>query len=130
MDEWLISLSGEWGPPLLELYTDNSLWINTLVALYGVLLLFSWQNLRRMRDYLRTEVARQIGKERGKVDPARLSIPWEQAMGISRFPLIASEWGFWPRPTSVANLQSLTPVEVLLPQASLTGTKSKPDRKS
>lgn len=117
MDEWLRSLSGKWGPSLLALYTDHSIWINTIVVLYGALLLLSWRNLRRIRSFLHAEVARQIDGAANEVELSSLDVPWEQALKVSTFPLIAAEWGLLPRRVSVEHLQSLVTVEELLSKA-------------
>lgn len=113
MDHWLKSLAGLWGEPLLNLYIANSRWINALVLAYGVFLLISWWNLRRIRDYLREAIATQVA-DCDDLDAGSVEIPWEQAIQISRFPWIAAEWGLLPRRTSVTALQELMPVEGLL----------------
>lgn len=116
MDEWLLSLSGDWGPLLLDFYLKNSAWISTVVVVYGAFLLLSWWNLRRMRDHLRDEVQGQLDKRPGKVDKESLRVPWNEALGLSRFPFIAAEWGFLPRRVSLDNLQALVSLDDLLPR--------------
>lgn len=129
MDEWLLSLSGDWGPLLLDLYFKNSVWINTIVVVYGAFLMLSWWNLRRMRDQLRDEVTRQLEKRPGKVDKASLNIPWGDALEASRFPFIAAEWGFLPKRVSMDNLQALIPVDDLLPKPERSLPRVKVTRK-
>lgn len=129
MDEWLLSLSGDWGPLLLDFYSRNSAWINTIVVVYGAFLLLSWWNLRRMRDHLRADVMGQLEKRPGEVDKEALNIPWDEALRASRFPFIAAEWGFLPRRVSTDNLQALIPVDDLLPKPERTVPRLRASKK-
>lgn len=124
MDAWLTSLSGDWGPWLLGLYLDHSIWINAIVVVYGAVLLLSWQNARRLRDHLRAEVAQQLEGRRGEPELDSADVPWGEALSASRFPLIAAEWGLLPHRVSVEALQAVVPLKDLLPEARASKRKA------
>jgi hypothetical protein len=114
--EWVKSLTGIWGPALLQLYFRNAIWINTLVVAYGLLLLLSWQNLSRILDDL---VAQVVEQARNSIDPSsKISTPklvrlsdfqlsWERAFAASRFPFVARQTAFSLRRSTVDNVREL-----------------------
>ncbi len=111
---------GVWGVALLHFYEANSLWINSIAVVYGVVLWLSWRNLEGIRHWLAESVAEQI---RGHPDInqdsqpeavlSRAEIHWADSLKQSRFPLIAARWGFIPRQVSPDAVQRLLkPVDV------------------
>jgi uncharacterized protein YdhG (YjbR/CyaY superfamily) len=117
--EWVKSQTGVWGPALMELYTRNAPWINTLVLAYGLLLVLSWQNLSRILDDLVDQVLEQArrraagtSKVGGKAKAVRLSdfqLSWERAFAASRFPFVARQTAFLVHRSTLENIHRLIP---------------------
>lgn len=114
--DWVRSLTGAWGPALLEIYFDNAAWINTLVLVYGALLVLAWGNLSRILDDLVDQVVEQAGRMPsgssgdGRSKPVTLDdfrLSWERAFAASRFPFIARQSGVWVRRSTLENARAL-----------------------
>lgn len=97
------SFIGEWGQRILDFYLDNSLWINGLVLLYFVIIVFARRNYRfiiislvenlkvKYGSQLKGENPKQISKKLTRID-----IPWDTALKTSSFPFITPPGGFRP----------------------------------
>ncbi len=97
------SFIGEWGQRILDFYLDNSLWINGLVLLYFVIIVFARRNYRfiiislvenlkvKYGSQLKGENPKQISKQLTRID-----IPWDTALKTSSFPFITPPGGFRP----------------------------------
>ncbi|MBM3125458.1 MAG: hypothetical protein FJZ87_10370 [Chloroflexi bacterium] len=105
--EWVKSKTGVWGPALLDFYFHNSLWINTIIVLYGLVLLLSWQNLGRMRDILINQILQQAGHTPRRLRLSEVHLAWEEALAASKFPFIATATGLTLRRTTLKNIQGL-----------------------
>jgi hypothetical protein len=108
--KWVTSLTGSWGPGLLAAYEANALWINSVVLLYGLVLLLSWQNTERVVDSLVCQIVEQASKIHGGGEHSRrrvrlssFRLSWEKALSQSRFPLIARQADFLPRRSTLEN---------------------------
>lgn len=115
---------GPIGRGALNFYVDNSLAINSLVVLYGLLIVFSWTNLVSIRKRLVGSIAAQIVKNpalhtgsKVKRILSEVDIPWQAAIDDVRFPLVARQAAFWPHRKSVEAVQALLPAEDLVKQA-------------
>ena len=109
-------LFGAWGVQALDFYLANSLWINAIVLLYGLVLAIAWLNLQTIRRKLVSDLVIQIrnhpeiGADSNVNAVLRATtIPWEHAVGEARFPLVAEQWAFGLRRTSVEAVQPLLP---------------------
>ena len=114
--DWVLSLSGTWGPAMLAFYERNAGWINIIVVLYGLILLLSWQNMDRVISELTEQImtqAAQIQSSRKKeakskkMSLAEFELSWDKALMKSRFPLIAKQTGIIPCKSSLENIRSL-----------------------
>jgi hypothetical protein len=114
--EWVKSQTGIWGPALLQLYFRNSILINTLVLVYGLLLLLSWLNLSRILDALVEQVveqARNLLDRSSRNDTPKIvqlsdfQLSWDRAFAASRFPFIARQTAFSFRRSTVDNAREL-----------------------
>lgn len=97
------SFIGEWGQRILDFYLDNSLWINGLVLLYFVIIVFARRNYRfiiislvenlkvKYGSQLKGENPKQISKQLTRID-----IPWDTALKTSSFPFVTPPGGFRP----------------------------------
>ena len=120
----LQGLLGEWGRAVLYFYLANSLWINLIVVAYGVLIVLSWVNLKNIRnslvwslvDQLKSQVEVISGKL-AKKEKASLVVPWESAVGKSRFPLVAFQSALVPHRLSIKRVQAMLPMEDLVNDA-------------
>lgn len=110
---WIKSMTGIWGPSLLDFYFQYSGWINTIVVAYGLLLLISWLNLSRVRDSLTNQILEQAQEIKKKgirfenviLDDFQLS--WERAFACNKFPFIARQTGFIIHRSSLENVRVL-----------------------
>jgi hypothetical protein len=114
--EWVKSQTGIWGPALLQLYFRNAIWINTLVLVYGLLLLLSWLNLSRILDALVEQIVEQAHNliDRSlkrnapkKVQLSDFQLSWERAIEASRFPFVARQTAFSFRRSTIDNAREL-----------------------
>lgn len=114
--DWVKSKTGVWGPALLDLYFQNSGWINAIVVAYGLLLLLSWQNLSRISDSLVDQIleqARGIDVTKGKGNKPKIvhlsdfKLSWEGAFVSSKFPFIAKQAGLVIRRSTLENVRAL-----------------------
>jgi hypothetical protein len=73
---------GDFGRTALDFYTSNAPWINAVALIYGAVLIFAHENLRRfVRRIDRTivELGRSIeGPQRYKAIRSKLEIAWEE----------------------------------------------------
>lgn len=114
--EWVKSQTGVWGPALLDIYFRNAAWLNTLVVVYGLLLLLSWQNLSRITDALTGQILEQAGgkiKTKSKAKEPKIihlsdfDLSWEKAISASRFPFVTKQTGFLIHRASLENIRTL-----------------------
>lgn len=97
------SFIGEWGQSILDFYQTNSLWINGLVLLYFLIIIFARRNYRliiislvedlkdKYDSQLKGDNPHQISKKLN-----RLEIPWEKALTTSSFPFVTPPGRFRP----------------------------------
>ncbi len=105
---------------VLHFYTANSLVINSVVVLYGVVMMLSWSNLVRIRRRLASEIAsRMLALPGFRETPSmkqalqQVNIPWELVVNGTNFPLVARQTALRPHRCTVAVVQSLLSEEDL-----------------
>lgn len=125
---------GVWGRALLHFYEANAAIINGIILVYGVVLYLSWDNLKRIRERIVRVVADQIREWPDitrKTEPhtllERVTLPWDEAIAQTRFPLVARHWAFLPRRLSREAVESLLPADDLVAEALEMVTGAKPD---
>jgi hypothetical protein len=84
---WLLSLTGEWGPPLLAWYQANS-WVNLLFVAYGVVVLLAWRNYDHVQQQAIAALlaGAKPGEDGRLVLPQTLRLNWSAAVAGLRFP--------------------------------------------
>jgi len=126
-------LLGDFGTSILNFYEANSLWINGIILLYGIVIVLSWSNyksIRRSLVFSTVEQLRQKSEAELREAPARLLgsvvIPWDETMKRTWFPLVADQTAFLPRRLNLERLQKILSPEDLVKDAVrvLTGAKS------
>jgi hypothetical protein len=114
------SFLGQWGQALLDVYLNYSLWINLFILLYFLVLLISQRNYRWTLAGLIEEIEKSLPQSLNKKSIQQVSrllskqeIPWEAALQVSRWPLIASPRQLIPRIRSTQTLIKLYPIDTL-----------------
>jgi hypothetical protein len=109
------TLLGSAGTQVLQFYEQYSLIINSIVVLYGAILLLSWVTHLRIYRHLAVLVAKGIHedatlnrKSKLRLIKEKVEIPWKEAIDAAPFPLIAQQGSLVPRRKSVANMKLLT----------------------
>lgn len=118
------SILGTWGVSVLNFYETNSLYINSVVVIYGMFIVLSWTNLVNIRKALVYEMVMQM-KEHPKINRKskvkqvlqEISIPWEATIAKVRFPFVAQQASLWPKRLNLENVRSLLNDEELAEQA-------------
>ncbi|GAB4471327.1 MAG: hypothetical protein Kow00124_08240 [Anaerolineae bacterium] len=115
------SFLGPYGVRVLEFYETNSLIINSVVVLYGLIMVLAWTNLVNIRKRLVAAILEQI--ERSDTEIAEdskvkrllkaVSIPWEEAVAQARYPLIARQMALLPQRKTVERVRELISEEDL-----------------
>jgi hypothetical protein len=97
------SFIGEWGQSALDFYLANSLWINGLILLYFLIIIFARRNYRFIIISLVEDLKGEYGNQLKGENPnqisrklKRLDIPWEKALNTSSFPFVTPPGGFRP----------------------------------
>lgn len=111
---------GPIGAAALHFYQEYALPINSLVVLYGLVIVLSWTNLVSIRKRIVGSIAAQIlqspdlhAGSKVKRVVKEVDIPWQAAVDDVRFPLVARQAAFWPKRKSVEAVQALLPAEDL-----------------
>lgn len=109
---------------IMRFYEQYSLPINSVVVIYGFMMVFSWSNLFRIRRRLvaaMVEQMRQLSDLGPDVKPKRvlkeIVIPWQEVLASARFPLVAKQAAFWPKRCTLEAVQALLPEEDLAREA-------------
>ncbi len=120
----LLGMMGSWGAPVLDFYETNSLWINSLVVIYGIVIVLSWVNLKNIRKSLILSLITQLRSEPDFAPDSptekaldSLTIPWENVIQKMRFPLIAQQNDLVPHRISLDAVQAMLPSDHLTKEA-------------
>ncbi len=103
VDVIIRSFIGQWGGRILDFYVANSLWINGLILLYFVVIVFARRNYRHIIISLVLDLKEKYGNQLKGENPkqiskqlTRLDIPWDEALKASSFPFVTPPGGFRP----------------------------------
>ena len=114
------AILGGVGRQILYFYEAHALTINLIVLTYGLIMLMSWITLVRIYRHMVVTVATRIHKHpklnrKSTIKKIRdsVEIPWQEAVDIAPFPLIARMAGLIPKRKSVENVQQLLDEEEL-----------------
>lgn len=120
IDGFIRGTLGPLGVTVLDFYIANSIWINGLVLLYALLVVLARRSFDLSRQSLIAFLQRSHGQQFDQGNPRsilkalkKISIPWDQAVGSSSFPFLASPGSIWIYPRNPATLQKLLPLEKL-----------------
>ena len=120
VDVIIRSFIGEWGGRILDFYRTNSLWINGLILLYFLNIIFSRRNYRMIIISLVEDLKKTYGNQLKGDNPnqigrklKRMDIPWEQALSTSSFPFVTPPGGFRPYLKNEETFHKLLSDEVL-----------------
>ncbi len=119
--EWVMERTGVWGPAIMAFYKENSLWINTIVLVYGAVMVLAWRNLEKLRYALTDQVLEQARSRAGVLTPDKVkqatlkdfNLDWETAFQQSSFPLLAGQSSIWPVKASLESFKRLLPEKEL-----------------
>ena len=111
---------GPIGVAVLDFYIANSLWINGLVLLYGLLVVLAQRSFERSCQTLVGDLQSQYGQQFQQKSPKsvlntlkKISIPWDRALGSSSFPLMTPPGSIRIYPKSLRTFQRFLPLEKL-----------------
>lgn len=112
---------GSAGSAALDYYRQNALWINSLILLYALLVVFARRNYRVILETLISDFYQKYGeklakKSRGEIRGLleKSNIPWEDGIKTGWFPFVAASQGFIIHPKSLKTLQRLFPLDTLV----------------
>lgn len=105
---------------VLQFYEANSLIINSVVLLYGVVIFLSWASLLNIRKRLIAAMVHDM-QQRPDIHPQtktkrvlrEIEIPWEAVVSQMKYPFVARQAALWPRRRTVEAVQELLPAEDL-----------------
>lgn len=111
---------GPLGVTALDFYIANSLWINGLILLYALMVVLARRSFELSRQSLIHSLQSKYGAQFEHRKPEavlkmlkKLSIPWDQALLSSTFPLITPPGSIRVFPKKLATLQKFLPLEIL-----------------
>ena len=111
---------GTAGAAVLDFYVANSLWINGLILLYALLVVFARRTFDLCQQGLVSSLQDQYGMQFQKQKSAPLlrilktaSIPWEHALGRSSFPFMTPPGSIRVYPKNLETFQRFLPLEKL-----------------
>ena len=89
------STIGTFGNALLDFYIANSIWLNGLLLLYALLVVFSRRSFDLSQQLLLSSLQSQYGKQLQKKRPGSVlkmlketKIPWEEALQRTSIPFM------------------------------------------
>lgn len=111
---------GTSGDIILDFYIANGLWINTLILLYGVLVMLARRSFILCQQLLVSSILSQYSQQFERKKTSSIlkilqgaSMPWEQALKTSIFPFVAPPGSIRIYPKNLRTLQRLMPLEKL-----------------
>ena len=111
---------GKSGDIILDFYITNSIWINALVLLYGVLVVLARRSFNLCEQLLVSSIQSRYSRhfERKKTSSILKTLkgvhmPWEQALKTSSFPFMSPPGSIRIYPKNLRTLQKLLPLERL-----------------
>jgi len=112
---------GNWGMKTIEFYYENSLWINSILLLYALVLSIAWRNYQAVKRYLLLSITSQLESKVKSWSKAEISknlkitqFPWESARKQIKVPLLAKSGSLLPIFASEAAIEKMFPKDVLI----------------
>lgn len=120
IDGFIRGTLGPLGVTILDFYIANSIWINGLILLYGLLVVLARRSFELSRQSLISALQSQHPQqfEHKKLASVlntlkKINIPWEQSLESSSFPLIAPPGSILVYPKKLETFQKLLPLDKL-----------------
>ncbi|MBX3098465.1 MAG: hypothetical protein KF761_02705 [Salinibacterium sp.] len=120
MIDWIIdNLFGSWGRVVLDFYIANALIINSVVVLYGVLLVALNLRLKPYRAAAVAQVRRIVSAAgsppRGTALPAFVEkrFDWSEVAAIGPGRMVVGRWRLWPSRVTPESLKRHLPMTEL-----------------
>jgi hypothetical protein len=120
IDGFIRGMLGTSGKAILNFYIANSIWINGLILFYALVVVLARRAFDASRQSLIASLQRQYGERFERKGPGsvlgalkKISIPWDQALEHTSFPLLSPPGSMWIYPKNPATLQKLLPLETL-----------------
>ena len=112
---------GTTGSQLLDFYIQNNLWINAVLFIYALLVVFARRNYFQVAQFILDDFIREQGDHLAKKSPKQIrglllkwKIPWENGMQAGWFPFISSPQSILLRIKSDRTFQKIFPIDVLV----------------
>ena len=112
---------GTTGSQLLDFYIQNNLWINAILFVYALLVVFARRNYFQVAQFILDDFIREQGDNLAKKSPKQIrglllkwKIPWENGMQAGWFPFISSPQSILLRLKSDRTFQKIFPIDVLV----------------
>lgn len=112
---------GTTGSQLLDFYIQNNLWINAVLFIYVLLVVFARRNYFQVAQFILDDFIREQGDNLAKKSPKQIrglllkwKIPWENGMQAGWFPFISSPQSILLRLKSDRTFQKIFPIDVLV----------------
>ena len=124
MRDFLVSFMGPIFGVIYDFYAAHSLIFNSIVIVYGFVIILSRNNLNSIRYRLVQALVEQLRAAPDKLAEAgperilkEVTLPWEEAVSAARFPLVAKQTALYPRRKSIEAAQALLPAETLVKES-------------
>ena len=112
---------GTTGSHLLDFYIQNNLWINAILFVYALLVVFARRNYFQVAQFILVDFIREHEDNLAKKSPKQIrglllkwNIPWENGMQAGWFPFISSPQSIMLRLKSDGTFQKIFPIDVLV----------------
>lgn len=112
---------GTAGSLLLDLYLQNSLWINALLFTYAILVVIARRNYGQVAVYILAGFIQEHGDKLAKKSPKEIhalllkwKIPWEEGLQAGWFPFVSSPRGLLLRVRSIRTFQKIFTMDGLV----------------
>ena len=124
---------GTAGTRMLDFYVQNSIWINALLFVYAILVVFARRNYLQFARHILADFIQKHGDKLTKKSPREIralllksKIPWENGMQAGWFPFISFPQGILLRFKSNRTFEKIFPIDVLVETiVQQTSTRSK-----
>lgn len=127
MIDWFIdTFLGVWGRAIVDFYAANALPINSVVVIYGAILLVWHRRLRPYRDAAVAQVGgilagRKLPKHPGELhEQVAQRIDWNRVAEVGPGRWVAGRWRLWPSRATATTLPRLLPIAELCRDAADT----------
>lgn len=112
---------GTAGTALLDLYVQNSFWVNLVLFAYAILVVFARRNYSTVASQIVAGFLQHHGDKLARKSPKEIralllkwKIPWENGRQAGWFPFIASPQGILLRFKSNRTFEKIFPVDALV----------------